>query len=432
MRKSKRMIYWGIFLILIVLIDSVLIKHLYSENLHLQSKMESNLPQKINLAESGYIRVLIKSNGFKEITHPEVKIQSNTGLIVETEEETKEYAASEVLIILPDDEKFQNGTIRIRPQNENDKITIQSLQRGYGIPSYRGTLELYQTAEGIVIVNELLQEQYLYAVVPSEMPASYEAEALKAQAVCARSYAYNQSREHSYPEYKAHVDDSTSFQVYGNSKEQESTRNAVNETAGEKIWYKNQVATTYYYSTSCGKSTSIRAWGTEFNEYNQYLKSIELCDEEGNAYESSLPWYQWSAVIPATLLENLLELNTGVEIGKLQSVSITELGDGGVVQQITAVGDGGNIVVETENKIRKALGGEGYEITKQDGTVIKSTTLLPSAFFTISQSDEKYIINGGGYGHGIGMSQNGANEMAKAGKTYREILTTFYSGVEIK
>ena len=90
------------------------------------------------------------------------------------------------------------------------------------------------------------------------------------------------------------------------------------------------------------------------------------------------------------------------------------------------------ITIDTENKIRSALGGSGYQITKQDGTVIESTRLLPSAFFTVAKNGENYIIKGGGYGHGIGMSQNGANEMAKAGKTHVEILKFFYPGTQVK
>ena len=123
----------------------------------------------------------------------------------------------------------------------------------------------------MILVNELPLEEYLYAVVPSEMPASYELEALKAQAVCARSYAYNQTQGLSYPEYNAHVDDSTSFQVYGNSKEQESAVRAVDETRGQKLWYQNQVVTAYYYSTSCGKTTGIEAWG------RRRMNKISIC-----------------------------------------------------------------------------------------------------------------------------------------------------------
>ena len=100
--------------------------------------------------------------------------------------------------------------------------------------------------------------------------------------------------------------------------------------------------------------------------------------------------------------------------------------------ELTAVGTEGTVKVETENKIRTALGGAGYQITKNDGQTVESQRLLPSAFFSITNQDGIYIIEGGGYGHGIGMSQNGANEMAKNGKTYKEILELFYQGVTVE
>jgi len=398
-----------------------------------QMQTESILPfgDYLPTAENPLIRVVIKTNGFRNIAHTNVSISSGAGCIVICGEETQEIASGETVSFTPDDVRFQNGTIRIKSKTENEKLVLSSISRGYGIPSYRGEIELFATAEGIVIVNELPVEEYLYAVVPSEMPASYEKEALKCQAVCARSYAYCQMLAFAYPEYLAHVDDSVSFQVYGNSLEKETTTQAVQETIGQKVWFQNEVVKTYYYSTSCGHSTSIEAWGTALSEKNSYLCGRELCDVNKNAYEKNLPWYRWKAVIPQKTMGNLIELNTGKEIGTLQDVLITKRGVGNIVQQIEAVGTEGKIVVETENKIRKALGGEGFQIEKQDGNKVNSSALLPSAFFTIAKNGENYIIEGGGYGHGIGMSQNGANEMAKTGMSHTDILTFFYPGTKV-
>lgn len=432
LNRKKKMIWSGVLLLFAALLCVILSTGLSYRKKHSQTQLESKLPQEKPYNENEKIRVLIKTNGFSEVSHAMVQLQAESGLRVTNGENVVECEAGQVVAIAPDDERFQTGTILVESRCEGEKVTIASLNRGYGIPSYRGRMELFKTAEGIVIINELFLEEYLYAVVPSEMPASYELEALKAQAVCARSYAYNQSRDYAYPEYQAHVDDSTSFQVYGNSMEKESTIQAVDFTCGEKIWYNNQVATAYYYSTSCGKTASITAWGSEFNESNQYLKSINVCNEKGESYESSLPWHRWTATVPEQTMSNLVELNTGTEIGKLLNLVVTKEGDGGIVQEITAVGTTGKVIVKTENKIRRALGGSGYKIEKQDGTVVNSAKLLPSAFFTIEKRDGNYILRGGGYGHGIGMSQNGANEMAKQGKDYKQILQMFYTGVSVK
>ncbi len=381
--------------------------------------------------ETDIIRVVIKTNGFKAMEHESVTIQSESGMVLHYGSEERECGAGEAVAIAPNDGMFQGGTILAEPKDENGKITISSLKRGYGEPSYRGKLELYSTSNGVAVVNELLLEEYLYAVVPGEMPASYELEALKAQAVCARSYAAKQTRDYAYPEYNAHVDDSTLFQVYGNSLEMESAVQAVNETAGEKVWHGGEVATTYYFSTSCGQTTSAEAWGTAPSEANSYLKSVKVEGENG-AYEAELPWHRWTAKIPEKLLSQLISANTQTNIGNLTSVEVTKRGPGDIVLQIVASGDQGSVTVETENKIRRALGGSGYTLQRQDGESTESRELLPSAFFTITKKDGVYIIEGGGFGHGIGMSQNGANEMAKEGKTYREILELFYQDIEVK
>lgn len=434
MKNKEQMIYCGIAIVVVALLI-VFLGHMVLENqIHNQRNIESRLPYGLQQEseENPVIRVLIKTNGFQQTAHPRIELSAKHGLLVTAGKEKTEYGADEKCTITPDDPLFQNGSIRVEPKKDTDKVEVLNLQRGYGTASYRGTFELFSTAEGIVLVNELLMEEYLCAVVPSEMPASYEMEALKTQAVCARSYAYCQTRTLSYPEYEAHVDDSTSFQVYGNSKEQKSTIQAVHATAGEKLWYQNQVVKAYYYSTSCGKSTSVEAWGTKLTKSNQYLKGVDICDEKGIPYEEELPWYRWSAEIPEETLSNLIELNTGTEIGTLQNITVTKKGTGGVALQIVAEGTEGKVTVETENKIRSALGGSGYKIKKQDGAVVDSTKLLPSAFFSIYKEGDYYVIEGGGYGHGIGMSQNGANEMAKAGKNYKEILQMFYPGINVQ
>jgi len=423
MKRKKQWLWIGTAVVAVALCVTVMLHILLKprKSEHSQIKVESKLPfgDYLPTAENPLIRVVIKTNGFKGIAHAEVKVNYKDDPNV-------------IEVITPDDPRFQSGNIRIEPETKSSRITISSLNRGYGTPTYRGVLELYKTAEGIVIVNEVPVEEYLYAVVPSEMPSSYSPEALKCQAICARSYAYCQMSAFAYPQYNAHVDDSVSFQVYGNSKEKDSTTEAVNMTAGKKLWFQNQVVKTYYYSTSCGHSTSVEAWGTTLSKNNEYLKGVKICDAKGKDYECTYPWYRWTATIPHKTLSNLIELNTKTEIGTLKELSVTKTGIGGVVLQIVAKGTKGSVTVNTENKIRSALGGTGYVIVRQDGTQTDSTKLLPSAFFTIEKQGENYVLKGGGYGHGIGMSQNGANEMAKAGKTHEEILTFFYPGTEVK
>ena len=413
------------------------------EGISIQSRLEALFKTRENRTadSSDKIRVLLMTDGYQEIVHKEVVLTSERGMLIhsalaDTTEnnagagQTEEIPGNQEVRITTDDGRFQNGTIKIEAK-DGAEIAVKNLQRGYGTPSYAGELELYRTLEGIVIVNEIPVESYLCKVVPSEMPATYQKEALKAQAVCARNYARRQMENYAYPEYQAHVNDSTDFQVYNNSVAQETTTEAVQETKGQLVKYQGKMVATYYFSTSCGKTTTMEAWGDADSQENAYLQSIEVGDQDGD-YEEKLPWYRWEADIPENVLSNLISENTKTDIGKLQNIEITRQGPGGVVLQIKVTGDKHTVTVDTENKIRKALGGKGYEICRQDGEKVKSSALLPSAFFSIEKKENSYIIKGGGYGHGVGMSQNGANEMAKKGKNYQEILQTFYPGTVIE
>lgn len=382
---------------------------------------------KPDIRDNPDIRVLLMTDGYRDIVHSEVSVSAKNGFTLTYGNETEEYG-DEAVTIRPDDVRFGQGNIQI--QAKEGSITLESLNRGCGTPEYDGTIELRTTAEGIVIINELPVESYLCRVVPSEMPAGYELEALKAQAVCARSFAFRQMESYSYPEYEAHVNDSTAYQVYGNSKPQESSTRAVSETGGQTVRYNGNIVSTYYYSTSCGNTTSVEAWGTQPTDSNAYLKSVEVAGKDGD-YEKELPWYRWKAEVPVQILAESIGRYTEKDIGNLHTVEVTARGPGDVAVQITAAGDKGRVTVETENKIRTALAGD-YEIERQDGSKSKCSRLLPSAFITIEKSGNTFIINGGGFGHGIGMSQSGANQMAKQGKDYQEILKLFYQGVTIE
>ena len=120
---------------------------------------------------------------------------------------------------------------------------------------------------------------------------------------------------------------------------------------------------------------------------------------------------------------------TGIETGEENA------GEG--VLKLIAHTDQGDKELHNEYDIRTALSPEGLTITRQDGSQVMGSSLLPSAYFTLEEKKDRqgnltgYLIRGGGYGHGVGMSQNGAKGMAEAGKDYREILSYFYKDVEI-
>lgn len=401
-----------------------------------QQILESGLPKAQEIAKKerdlGSIRVLLKSNGYAGITHEKISVKAKGGLCIQYASKKQNIKGGKTVTFMPDDKRFREGTIRITAKRTGDLIQITTLKRGYGNPTYQGMLELYTTAEGIAVVNELKVEQYLEGVVPSEMPASYELEALKAQAVCARNYAYNQKKKYGYPQYKANVDDGTAYQVYNNSKGNERTKQAVTRTKGQLLTDGKKIVTTYYYSTSCGNSTDVKAWGTKKTKENQYLAGVSICNEKGIDYEKEMPWYRWWIEVPQKEMEAFLELNAKTELGTLQNVSVSKYGAGGVALELLIKGSKRQLTIKTEYEIRKLLGSNRYTIHRQDGSKVQGSNLLPSAFFTIQKKGGTYRIDGGGYGHGIGMSQNGANEMAKTGKTYEEILKFFYTGTKLQ
>lgn len=390
------------------------------------------------LEDRTQIRVLLKDDGYENVTHEVVEVSAEQGLIISGESYTKKISDSESVEI-----KFEDGMttidgeiieeleqVQIETIEESDKIVIESLERNYGNPEYDGTLDVYIEEETFVIVNEVTLEEYLQGVLPSEMPATYEIEALKAQAVCARTYAYQHMEDYDYPEYEAHVDDSTSYQVYNNLEEADMCNQAIEETQNEMVTYEGSVVTTYFFSTSCGYTTNVEAWGGTVSEENYYLSSVSV-SEEGEDYESDLPWYQWQITVSEEELEEVIEVNEGIELGGLQSVTVTERGEGEIALAIEIVGQEISITIENEYSIRCALGSAQYVIELNDGSETTGRSILPSAFFEILNSNGEYIISGGGFGHGIGMSQNGANEMAKLGYSYSEILELFYQGIEI-
>ena len=305
---------------------------------------------------------------------------------------------------------------------------------------------------GLVVINDLNLETYLYSVVPSEMPASYEMEALKAQAVCARSYAYRQILLNGYASYGAHVDDSVSYQVYNNLPTDEKVMQAVNETAGKVLRFGEEVATTYYFSTSCGYTTNETIWknGLAENSYisgkllNDSMEKLDLRDEDNfrqfilneeyETYDSGESWYRWDMTVPA---EHISAAICGIEdIGDVENIEVTERNDGGVVQKVLVTGEDGELELVYEHAIRVALNGKGETIRRTYGKDATGGNMLPSGFFVIDRIEEDgeitaFRFRGGGFGHGAGMSQNGANHMAEAGKTYEEILGLFYEGTSI-
>ncbi len=450
------------------------------------------------------IRVLLQSGNYGGRYHDQVALSADCGYTLQYGEKVQEYADGESVVIAPESPWFaETERIVVSLSANTGKMLLQSIQRARERTDYRGSLEIIKTGEGLVVINELLLEEYLYAVVPSEMPASYPPESLKAQAVCARTYAYRNMEKAGLPELGAHVDDSTAFQVYGNTTEKAETTAAVKATKGELLLYGNEPVDAYYYSTSCGYGTDTRAWNGADSETVPYLCARAISgsaaessqgeqEEAGDApkaakeggyptpeemrqeavfaqfiaqgqpdyFESGEAWYRWKYIVdeidigemerrladryalqPQFILTETddagyVSQSVG-KIGVLRELDIVERNAGGNAAGLRIEGSEGTYLVQTEYNIRYILNNGQHPVIRGDGSESASPMLLPSAFLVITTGKENgdvigYSISGGGYGHGIGMSQNGAKNMALAGMTQEQILSFFYEGSRLE
>ena len=221
------------------------------------------------------IRVILNNSDYSSLYHEKVIITANEKYVMEhsVDGATEYEKASEVEL---SSENLSVGEKAVF-SCEQGKLGVLSIKRNGEEPYYRGQIIVTATDKGLTIINELSMENYLYGVVPSEMPASYPNEALKAQAICARSFAYRQMAGSGYSAYGAHVDDSTNCQVYNSQGENEAVIKAVDETSGRVLMTNGEVVKTYYYSTSCGSGASAaEVWSG--NGDGSYQSALYLTD----------------------------------------------------------------------------------------------------------------------------------------------------------
>lgn len=426
------------------------------------------------------IRVLLTTTDFAAKEHDEVKIRSEKPFVVKEGEKEKRCEGGEEFCIRAAD--MGEETIKIN-STEETKLEITSIKRGERTPSYRGTLELKKSGEKIRVINELLLEQYLYGVLPSEMPAEYPEAALRAQAVCARSYAKKQKQNDRLKEYDAQVDDSVAYQVYQSQPEDERANKAVDDTKGLIVCSGNTLASTYFFATSCGVTTSsdsVAFSDKEISYLAGQVQSSDISDEkkaerdrlaadtyaedalfceflekDQEVLEKEEPWFRWNTTVSLEQMEkninerladrcektpDRIEVRKGegvyqkerVEnIGKLKRVIIKKRGCGGVAQTAVIVGTEATIRVTSEYNIRMLLFSGEAVIRRKDGKEVTGLSMLPSGFFVLKRVGGTYKIKGGGYGHGVGMSQTGARQLANLGKNEREIICHYFPGVSI-
>jgi stage II sporulation protein D len=260
---------------------------------------------------------------------------------------------------------------------------------------YRGRVFLLPDGGGVAAINLVDIEAYLYSVLGSEMSPSWPIEALRAQAVAARSYAlYHRARSQAdlYD-----VDDTTSAQVYkGLESEAATTHQAVDSTRDQVLTYNGQIIEAVFHSSSGGYTENVEdVWQRPV----PYLRSVQ-------DFDAGSPVYQWTQSIPISEFQRRIS-----GVGRLRAATPERTTPHGRVVTMRLQGDAGSRVL-SGNDIRRALG-------------------LRSTLFSIAINGDQVQISGRGYGHGLGLSQWGAHNMAAQGYNYQAILTHYYMGATL-
>lgn len=435
-------------------------------------------------AEPKNLRVVIGTTDFSGYVHQEVGLRGDKGLAVKWGAEAIEINE---LNFPEDDSKYFGETNRIYVEPIKGGTTeITTIERNWqgAAPKYDGVIEIEKNKNGYVIVNEIDMETYLTAVVPSEMPTSYGLEAAKVQAICARSYAYNQFFGNKYHQYGANIDDSVMSQVYNNIPPNDISKKAVKLTEGMYLGHNGEIISANFFSTSCGafaNSGDVWSKGNMFPaESKEYLKAHsvnnkDLSNEESMreflssdeaGYDSWNEWSRWSVTMSQTDLSFAIETNLGkayaasphlvktlqedwefksrpIEpLGRIRDIKVLKRGEGGNIMGLKIEGEKNTVLLRTEYIIRTVIRPEGswdshVATVLKNGREVSNYSLMPSAYFVMNtEKDEEGFIKsitflGGGNGHGVGMSQNGVKQMVDEGKDYTEILDYYYEGTEI-
>lgn len=392
-----------------------------------------NVEEKIclNPYENDRIRVLIRGKEGGGIYHPSVSLTCDTAYVVSDGKKEKKLDAGEQFTC---GQKDNEGIITVTP-SEGGNIKITDTGKGAlweSTPAYSGIMECHIKKDGIILVNETGVESYLYTVVPSEMPSDYPYEALKAQAICARTYAYYHKQTYAYPECRAHVDDTTAFQVYNNIPAVPQTIKAVDETKNQIMCYDGRIIQAYYFSTSCGLSAGNGAWcdigreavsdyltETGDDEYAEMTPESEAkfrkYIQEGNVQdiEFNEPWYRWSYEKELTdgqcgrFLGRLYELSVTypdkirirssrlpkkdiIKEAGIRDIRVIERRKSGLVTGIIIFTDNFSVTVSSQHYIRMALAGENDTVIKNDNSAFNMDKLLPSGFFFV---ENQYMLS---------------------------------------
>ncbi len=424
---------------------------------------DSSIPIRVGISNTNFKTYLFDDIEFINVQNLDV-MDSATGYTVEMplEPRTLKITSENNLFRIYVNESLVarnlTGPILVRPK-EGFFVEIDGLKRKGKQAAYRGFIELVRSSKDcskFSIVNVLSLKNYLRGVVPNEMPVRFGLEALKAQTIAARNYAVT-PRVKAYKEFD--VCDSVACQVYfGANTEEELSDEAIKQTNGIIALDKENNPILALYSSTAGGYTESYEFAfsdpetksfpskdihyltsvpddRNFEPINTEEKAQEFYTSKPEAFDDASPYYRWSKEWTKSELENILSktlvaqsktgfifpiLESSSDFGKLISITPIQRGDSGKIVKLEIKTDKNTFTVQKELVIRRCFQKNGIS--------------LPSANFVISYIDSQlpvYKFQGGGFGHGVGLSQWGAGKMASLGFTYDRILQHYYKGIKL-
>ena len=286
--------------------------------------------------------------------------------------------------ILPDEDK---GLKKIG--NINGELLLKGV-------AYRGKIEVWKGNKGLYIINQLPLEEYVKNVVYSETTEDWAYEALKVQAVIARTYAVKQMLRNRGKLY--HLTSSTIHQLYYGDYRDERIEKAVEETKGQILTYKGEPIEALYHSTCGGKTEYAEE---VFSQKIAYLRPVKN--------DCSLsPYWRWRK------RHSLREIQKALKIKNIKDIQIASHTKSGRVKELKIITDK-KVLYMLAKDFRRSLGWKA----------------IPSTWFEIKRVKDVFVFDGRGYGHGVGLCQWGAEEMAEQGFDYKYILNYYYPDTKL-
>lgn len=295
---------------------------------------------------------------------------------------------------------IKNNSVEIR----GERTPLQNLICTINGEKYFGGVRLDKKNNSLTVINIAAVEEYLRGVIPNEMSPSFHAEALKAQVVAARSYTLKNRNRHDSEGYDLCA--SNHCQFYGGVDSADSvTDKIISETRGKVVMHSEKIADTNFHTDSGGMTESVaEVWGTAA----PHLQPVEELEKHTQRWTQEFSIDDFSS-------------RFGGNFGKLKSIKLSPLKIGKATADRSISG---------RVKVAQIVGSKKtLQIT---GNELRSKFSLPSTLFDMKISGGKVIFEGYGRGHGVGMSQYGANAYAKNGWDYEKILKHYYSGITIK